>query len=159
MRVFPVLVLAWTTGLLVRSQLTWTDRAGTPLGTLGEPADYVDVALSPDGATTLWTFSAPMSVLAAPLALANGVLWAILPVSETGFPTAPQKFTLLGLHADSGTPVAGHQFSGRAISGPAISNGRIYLVTDSFGATADAAGRRTDRLANPGAIVEFSYKD
>ena len=38
-------------------------------------------------------------------------------------------------------------------------DGRIYLVTDSFGATADAAGRRTDRLANPGAIVEFSYKD
>lgn len=93
------------------------------------PFTGVIKALSPDGGTTHWTFSAPMSVMAAPLALANGVLWALLPVTETGFPTAPQKFTLLGLHADSGTPVAGHQFSGRAISGPVVSNGRIYLVT------------------------------
>ena len=41
-------VLAYQTGSLVRSQLTWFDRAGTRLGTLGDPADYVDVALSPD---------------------------------------------------------------------------------------------------------------
>jgi eukaryotic-like serine/threonine-protein kinase len=41
-------VLAYQTGSLVRSQLTWFDRAGTQLATLGEQADYVDVALSPD---------------------------------------------------------------------------------------------------------------
>ena len=41
-------VLAYQTGSLVRSQLTWFDRAGTRLATLGDPADYVDVALSPD---------------------------------------------------------------------------------------------------------------
>ncbi|HEX6243957.1 MAG TPA: PQQ-binding-like beta-propeller repeat protein [Polyangiales bacterium] len=87
-------------------------------------------ALSPDGATTLWNFPVPMSVMAAPLALANGVLWTILPISEQGFPNNPaQQFTLLGLHADSGQPVAGLRFPGRAISGPAVSNGRIYLVT------------------------------
>jgi Tol biopolymer transport system component len=41
-------VLAYQTGSLVRSQLTWFDRAGTQLGKLGDQADYVDVALSPD---------------------------------------------------------------------------------------------------------------
>ena len=41
-------VLAYQTGSLVRSQLTWFDRAGTQLTTLGDQADYVDVALSPD---------------------------------------------------------------------------------------------------------------
>lgn len=93
------------------------------------PFTGVIKALSPDGATTLWTFGIPMSVFAAPLALANGVLWGIIPISETTFPTGPQQFTLLGLHADSGTPVAGLPFAGRAISGPVVSNGRIYLVT------------------------------
>jgi PQQ-dependent dehydrogenase (s-GDH family) len=34
---------------------------------------------------------------------------------------------------------------------------RIFLVTDSFGATADAQGQRTESLANPGALVEFTY--
>jgi eukaryotic-like serine/threonine-protein kinase len=32
------------------SQLVWFDRAGTQLGTLGEPADYAEVDLAPDGA-------------------------------------------------------------------------------------------------------------
>ena len=41
-------VLAYQTGSVVRSQLTWFDRAGTRLATLGDQADYVDVALSPD---------------------------------------------------------------------------------------------------------------
>lgn len=30
------------------SQLTWFDRTGKQLGTVGEPANYVHVALSPD---------------------------------------------------------------------------------------------------------------
>ena len=42
-------VLAYQTGILVRSQLAWVDRAGRPLGLVGEQADYGDVALSPDG--------------------------------------------------------------------------------------------------------------
>jgi hypothetical protein len=34
---------------------------------------------------------------------------------------------------------------------------RIYVSTDSVGATADAVGQRTERLSNPGAIMEFTY--
>lgn len=34
---------------------------------------------------------------------------------------------------------------------------RIFLSTDSFGATADASGQRTEQLTNPGSIVEFTY--
>ena len=41
-------VLAYQTGSLVRSQLVWFNRAGTQLAALGDQADYVDVALSPD---------------------------------------------------------------------------------------------------------------
>jgi Tol biopolymer transport system component len=59
--------LAYQTASRVTSQLTWFDRKGVRGGTIGEPADYVDVALSPDNsrvatsmltATTrdLWTF-------------------------------------------------------------------------------------------------------
>jgi serine/threonine protein kinase/Tol biopolymer transport system component len=62
-------ILAYQTGSLVRSQLTWFDRRGTRLGTLGDPDDYIDVALSPDdsrvatsvldvqrGTRDIWTF-------------------------------------------------------------------------------------------------------
>ena len=42
-------LLVYQTGSVVRSQLTWFDRRGTSSGTLGEPDDYADVALSPDG--------------------------------------------------------------------------------------------------------------
>ena len=41
-------VLVYQTASRVRSQLTWFDRKGTRLGTLGEQDDYVDIALSPD---------------------------------------------------------------------------------------------------------------
>jgi PQQ-dependent dehydrogenase (s-GDH family) len=34
---------------------------------------------------------------------------------------------------------------------------RIFVSTDSFGATADANGQRTEKLTHPGAIVEFTY--
>ena len=34
--------------LLAAGQLTWFDRAGRVIGTVGEPAQYVDIALSPD---------------------------------------------------------------------------------------------------------------
>ncbi len=34
---------------------------------------------------------------------------------------------------------------------------RIYLVTDSKGATTDAAGQRTEMLANPGTVLELTY--
>ncbi|MDH4065491.1 MAG: PQQ-dependent sugar dehydrogenase [Acidobacteriota bacterium] len=34
---------------------------------------------------------------------------------------------------------------------------RIFLVTDSKGITLDASGRRTETLANPGAVLELTY--
>ena len=34
---------------------------------------------------------------------------------------------------------------------------RIYVVTDSFGTTSDEYGQRTETLAQPGALLEFTY--
>lgn len=34
---------------------------------------------------------------------------------------------------------------------------RIYVVTDGFGTTMDERGQRTDMLAEPGALLEFTY--
>jgi hypothetical protein len=57
-----------------QTRLTWLDRGGKPLGTLGEPADYEQMALSPDGrhvaaevvdprgGIDLWTFDAARGV-------------------------------------------------------------------------------------------------
>jgi serine/threonine protein kinase/Tol biopolymer transport system component len=41
--------LAYTTGKYRRTQLTWVDRTGRRVGTLGEPGIAFDPALSPDG--------------------------------------------------------------------------------------------------------------
>jgi Tol biopolymer transport system component/predicted Ser/Thr protein kinase len=41
-------VLAWQPGSGEETQLTWFDRSGKKLGTLGEPAEYSNPALSPD---------------------------------------------------------------------------------------------------------------
>ena len=68
-------VLAYQTVSQVSSQLTWFDRNGSQLTTLGERGNYVDVTLSPDGsrvATSLinpannsrdiWTFDVKRSL-------------------------------------------------------------------------------------------------
>lgn len=93
------------------------------------PFEGVVKALSPDGSSVLWSYSQPLSVLAAPLAVANDVVYFIAPITETNFGTDPQQFTLVGLHAPTGTPVSGFSFPGRAVSGPVVANGRVYLVT------------------------------
>jgi Tol biopolymer transport system component/predicted Ser/Thr protein kinase len=36
-------------GTGTRSELTWFDQQGNPAGTLGDPGDYADLAISPDG--------------------------------------------------------------------------------------------------------------
>jgi hypothetical protein len=41
-------VLAFRTGARLGRQLTWFDRSGKPLGTLGDAALYGDIELSPD---------------------------------------------------------------------------------------------------------------
>ena len=40
-----------------RSQLTWYDRAGKPVGSIGEPADQISIELSPDGTRALASLS------------------------------------------------------------------------------------------------------
>ena len=40
--------LAWLSGTTTDVQLEWIDRDGKPLGTLGEPGKYGQIALSPD---------------------------------------------------------------------------------------------------------------
>ena len=59
----PTGVLAFRAGTQGNSQLTWVDRNGAILSTVGEPGDYQDLALSPDGARVafgrgadLWLF-------------------------------------------------------------------------------------------------------
>ena len=42
-------LVAYQTAPPHRSQLVWFDRSGVRLGALGDEADYVDVAISPDG--------------------------------------------------------------------------------------------------------------
>ncbi|MGD0136415.1 MAG: hypothetical protein ABSE57_30605, partial [Bryobacteraceae bacterium] len=42
-------VLAYRSADAAPSQLTWFDRQGKVLGTLGEPGDHRDIAISPDG--------------------------------------------------------------------------------------------------------------
>ena len=46
-------VLVYQSGFVLRSQLMWTNRRGESIGRLGEPADFGDVALSPDGTRAL----------------------------------------------------------------------------------------------------------
>nr|MBA3296438.1 PD40 domain-containing protein [Acidobacteriota bacterium] len=46
-------LLVYQTGLQVRSQLAWMDRSGRPMGLVGQPADYAEVALSPDGSRAI----------------------------------------------------------------------------------------------------------
>jgi len=40
-------------------RLTWFDRAGKALGTIGEPGSYLDVAVSPDGKRVLYSRARP----------------------------------------------------------------------------------------------------
>jgi WD40 repeat protein len=49
--------LIYQAGSLLPSQLTWFDRDGRPVGVLGEPAFYGDLALSPDGTQVAVTVS------------------------------------------------------------------------------------------------------
>jgi hypothetical protein len=58
-------VLAYRTGVvssaLPPNQLTWFDRAGKILGTLGEPGQYNTVALSPDGTRVAFSRNDPQA--------------------------------------------------------------------------------------------------
>ena len=55
-------ILAYQTTLAIRSQLTWFERSGERASTLGEQADWVDVALSPDGSRVALSRADPDSL-------------------------------------------------------------------------------------------------
>jgi hypothetical protein len=59
-------------GGLVMSQLTWIDRNGKAMGTVGAPASYDGLSLSPDG-----TRAATVQVGAADVALGNIDIWIV----------------------------------------------------------------------------------
>jgi eukaryotic-like serine/threonine-protein kinase len=52
-------VVAFGSGEPPREELTWVDRTGKKIASLGPPADYDDFALSPDGANVLATIRDP----------------------------------------------------------------------------------------------------
>lgn len=54
-------ILVFQVGGGFRSQLAWFDRSGTELARLGEPADYADVRLSPDGMRAAVSVLDPMA--------------------------------------------------------------------------------------------------
>ncbi len=57
-------VLVYRSGTRLRqSRLTWFDRTGTPSGTVGEPADYTNPALSYDGRRLAVSIRDPLSAL------------------------------------------------------------------------------------------------
>ena len=54
--------LVYVAGVPRNTQLTWFDRSGKVLGTVGQPADQVNPVLSPDGNSVLTTRAAPGDV-------------------------------------------------------------------------------------------------
>jgi eukaryotic-like serine/threonine-protein kinase len=47
--------LAFHSAVGVESRFTWLDRGGRPLGRVGDPGEYAEVALSPDGGRVAYT--------------------------------------------------------------------------------------------------------
>jgi polyvinyl alcohol dehydrogenase (cytochrome) len=87
------------------------------------------MALSPDGREVRWSFARPFGVFAAPVALARDVLYFVSPVEEARPGVDPFQFGLYALHADTGQVLARKALPGRALSGPVVSKGRVYVVT------------------------------
>jgi Tol biopolymer transport system component len=52
-------VLVYVTGAGIQSRLTWFDRQGKPLGNVGDPGFYGNVAISPDGERVAFDLADP----------------------------------------------------------------------------------------------------
>lgn len=99
---------------------------GAPIPFLGTV-----VALSLDGTTVKWHRDFPLSALAGPIAVANGVVYVQSTLDE---PLAqlgnPPRWGLYALDAENqGATLAHLQFEGRSLNGPVVSNGRVYAGT------------------------------
>ena len=68
----------------IDGQLTWFDRQGKKLGTVGEPAVFADLSLSPDGKTAVASRATTQGTL-------NGNLWLY---DLTRPQSAPSRFTV-----------------------------------------------------------------
>ncbi|MFT3921781.1 MAG: PQQ-binding-like beta-propeller repeat protein [Myxococcales bacterium] len=87
------------------------------------------MALSPDGAQERWSFARPFGVFVAPLALARDVLYFVSPVEEAQPGVDPFQFAIYALNADTGSVLTRKALPGRAVSGPVVSKGHVYVVT------------------------------
>lgn len=85
------------------------------------------MALSGDGTEQFWRFDIPNSPIAGGLAVANGVVYFQSPVEEENIGTSPFQWAVYALDASTGTVLNRIPFEGRALSSPAISQGRIYF--------------------------------
>src|SRR5262245_37731927 len=141
--------LVYTTGKFRPSQLTWFNRTGRIIGTVGEPAVYYDPALSPDGttlaiekrdgraATDLWTIDLARGA-AARLTSAPGfesvATWSsdgrrIVYASDQG--SGPKVWTKNA----SGTGAETVVIDGRAFPTDSSRDGRFLLYVTDGGAT------------------------
>lgn len=100
------------------------------LGPIGSQLyDGVVVALSPDGTREHWRWEKFISPVVGSLAVANRVLYFQSPVEEFPPLTAgvPAEWALYALDAETGAELLRVPFSGRAISSPVVSRGRVYV--------------------------------
>ena len=122
-----------------------------PLATFFTPPAGYNLAV--DGSTTI----APGSIEAYTAATIPGWRSSLL---VTGMRTGAVYRLKLNEEgtAVSGTPLEYFRRANRYRDTAVAPDGRrIFVVTDSFGSVSDEQGRRTEALAEPGALLEFSY--
>lgn len=87
------------------------------------------MALSLDGTQVKWHFDHLLSPMAAPIAVANDVVYVVSPADELASldPTRPKEWAIYGLDAADGKTLLRTSFAGRAMSAPVVDNGRVYV--------------------------------
>jgi polyvinyl alcohol dehydrogenase (cytochrome) len=91
------------------------------------PFDGVVMAIDPSGTSEKWRLTISASALYGAVAAANGVLYFQSPFEEPlASPGNPATWAFYAVDTDSGAILKRLAFPGRAINGPAVSDGRIY---------------------------------
>jgi polyvinyl alcohol dehydrogenase (cytochrome) len=100
--------------------------------TPSNPAAILDglvTGLNDTGTSEKWRITIPGSALYGGLASANGVLYFQSPFEEPlASPGNPATWALYAVDTDTGNVLKRMAFPGRAINGPAVSNGRVYAA-------------------------------